>query len=111
MDTESSSKQKALPESFNQLILDIKKKFKPTSVLLFGSRAKKSANNNSDYDLIFLFQKLKKSRLSVEQDIYQYISGCGFSLDILVYSQAQYDELKNEFGSLPYEANQAHLEL
>jgi predicted nucleotidyltransferase len=96
---------------FNQLVLDLKKKFKPDSILLFGSQAKGKANKNSDYDLVILFKTLKKSRLSIEQDIYQFIAGRGIDLDIIVYSTSQFNELKSEFGSLPYEVNQTHIDL
>lgn len=104
----------ALPSQtsdFKKLVSDLKKKFKPDSVLLFGSRVKGSAHKNSDYDLILLFETLEKSRLSIEQDIYQFISGRSLNVDVIVYSSAQFNELKEEYGSLPYEVSQAHLSL
>ena len=85
----------------DQIVKVLKTEFKPSRLFLFGSQARNSANQDSDYDFVVVVNKSNKSlvdNMAVAREILQ--KKCGISADVFVYSQKEFDEAKEEFSSV-----------
>lgn len=73
----------------------------PKKIYLFGSRGRRDHSETSDYDLLVVVEKSEfdyhtrnvKARLALA-DVHS-------ATDVFVVTQAEFDEMKNEMGSLP----------
>jgi len=73
----------------------------PRKIYLFGSRGRRDHSDKSDYDLLVVVEKSNldyharnvKARLALA-DIHS-------ATDVFVVTQAEFDEMKNEMGSIP----------
>jgi predicted nucleotidyltransferase len=84
----------------------------PDSIILFGSRAKDSHNNESDYDICVLKTGLKERRKTAKM-LYRSLYGVGVPVDILVETPDSFNTHKNnphliyreiaQFGKVLYE--------
>jgi len=80
----------------------IKDEFNPSRLFLFGSRANGNSHEDSDYDFVVVIPENKKSRLqNMERARNILHEKCDISADVFVYSQAEFDEWKNELNSIP----------
>ncbi|MFZ4617041.1 MAG: nucleotidyltransferase domain-containing protein [Rectinemataceae bacterium] len=63
----------------------------PKRVILFGSRGRGDARENSDIDLCVLYEKLGKRNVEVMQDLYFELFGhMGSPVDLVVYEEADF---------------------
>lgn len=78
----------------------IANKYHPEKVILFGSYAKGNYTNDSDLDLLIIKDTdLSKQKRNFE--IYKLLRGSMVPIDILVYTQSEFDEEKlNKFSFL-----------
>lgn len=81
--------EKALLEAVDIIV----KNFAPDKVILFGSRARGSANQDSDYDLCILKSDLEHKRKTA-QEIYKTLLTCGLPVDIIVETPENFSKLK-----------------
>lgn len=80
------------PDERTLLITDRIVRFqKPKRVILFGSRSRGDARENSDIDLCVLYEKLEKRNVEVMQDLYFELFGhMGRPVDLVVYEEADF---------------------
>ncbi len=94
----SAKKDKAL----KKIVHTLKEEFSPSRLFLFGSHAKGSATADSDYDFVVVVPKKRNSRLISMAEARSLLHDkCNISADVFVYSQAEFDEWKNELNSIP----------
>jgi predicted nucleotidyltransferase len=98
-------------ETLNSILSVLKPVFNPTKVYLFGSRAKGTASVNSDYDL---FLVVKDSDLEPRDRVFKarkLLWKTPGSVDLFIYTEAEFEDWKNEFSSIPHTAYTEGLEL
>lgn len=74
--------------------------FNPLKVFLFGSRAKNQHHNESDYDLFFIVDKSDQTHIKRIQQAHRLLWGLDVSVDIFIYTQAEFNEWKDETSSI-----------
>jgi predicted nucleotidyltransferase len=92
----------SLDPKLEQIVGYLRGEFSPLKIYLFGSRAKGTARADSDYDFVVVssredfdkWQAFDKAR----RDIFEKF---GVSADVWVYSQAVFNDLLQDFGSMP----------
>ncbi|HEX2954062.1 MAG TPA: nucleotidyltransferase domain-containing protein [Bacillota bacterium] len=77
----------------NDAVDIIVKNFAPDKIILFGSRATGTADQDSDYDLCILKSDIQHKRKTA-QDIYRALVGLQFSVDVIVETPEKFYELK-----------------
>lgn len=84
----------------NNIVSRIANEYHPDKVILFGSYAKGSYTNDSDLDLLIIKDTdLPKQKRSFE--IYKLLRGSFVPIDILVYTQSEFEEEKlNKYSFL-----------
>lgn len=90
-------------KKLEKIVQALKEEFKPTRMFLFGSRANGTHRSDSDYDFVLVVPGNRKStfaNLSRAQEILSK-KKLGVSADVFVYSQAEFNEWKDEFSSIP----------
>ena len=79
----------------NDIVSRIAVKFNPDRIILFGSYAAGNPNNDSDIDLLVIRDTdLPRHRRSF--DIQKSLIGSMIPMDILVYTQKEFDQEKQE---------------
>lgn len=86
-----------------ELIKQILNTVKPQKLIIFGSYAKGTANEDSDIDILII-EKEVVSKLSEKKKIRNALKNVKIPKDILVISEQEFDFYKNEFGSVIREA-------
>ena len=79
----------------NDIVKRIATNFNPEKIILFGSYAKGNASNDSDLDLIIV-QETKLPRHKRSFDIQKMLIGSMLPMDILVYTNNEFEKEKNE---------------
>ena len=74
-------------------------KFNPDKVILFGSRARMDANNNSDVDLLVI-TKVSSSRRKLMVEMDKALTGLNYARDIIILSAAEFEKDKLIIGTL-----------
>lgn len=82
-----------------KIIAQIKNKYSPDKILLFGSNAKGTAKKNSDIDLCIVINTKDKRRLLT--DLYYNITS-EKPVDFLLYTPAEWDYCINDKTSFAY---------
>jgi predicted nucleotidyltransferase len=77
----------------NDAVNIIVKKFEPDKIILFGSRAAGTADQDSDYDLCVLKSSLQHKRKTA-QDISRALVGLKFAVDLIVETPEKFGEWK-----------------
>jgi len=79
-------------EADTLLLTDLIVRFRqPKRVILFGSRGRGDAREDSDIDLCVLYEKLDKWNVEVVQDLYFELFGhMGRPVDLVVYEEADF---------------------
>ena len=85
--------------------------FNPLKVFLFGSRAINQHHTESDYDLFFIIDKSDQSQIKRLQDAHRLLWGLNVSVDIFIYTQAEFNEWENETSSIANIAKSQGLEV
>jgi len=85
-----NQREKVLKENLDRIIIDLKEKYNPQKVILFGSYASGKIKNFSDLDLLIIKDTKSKffDRLREVTKICNYNIG----VDFLVYTPEEYDE-------------------
>jgi uncharacterized protein len=79
----------------NEVVKRIANKFNPDKIILFGSYASGKPNTDSDLDLLIIQETdLPMHRRGV--DIRLSLIGTMIPIDVLVYTQTEFDEEKNK---------------
>lgn len=94
------------------IIQYIREEFSPVSIYLFGSRAKGTATAQSDYDFVVVtaekswekWQAFDKAR----REIFVKFNCLA---DVWIYSTAEFNDLTQEFGSMPETAVSTGIEV
>ena len=105
------SRKKTTDKKFDQIVAALKKEFKPSRMFLFGSRASGTHHLDSDYDFVLVVPGNRKSRFSNMSRGQDALDGLKVSADVFVYSQAEFDEWKDEFSSIPETAVNTGIEI
>jgi len=82
----------------NDIINRIAKKFNPDKIILFGSYAMGNATNSSDLDLLVI-QDTDLPYHKRSFDIHKALIGSMIPMDILVYTQDEFDKERKEQSS------------
>lgn len=93
----------------------LSKEFSPLKIVLFGSYAKGTADADSDIDLMVIVNDEKmtertaivKGRLALRQAL----KGMGFSFDLLVETERDFDLFKKRAGSIENEVSREGITL
>lgn len=73
----------------------------PKTIILFGSRAAGTADDDADFDLCVIYDRLLKRRLHVMQDLYRALFGSHrHGVDIVVYELDRFDDGATRPGTL-----------
>jgi predicted nucleotidyltransferase len=89
-------------EKLSLIIGALKKEFQPKRMFLFGSRANGSNHADSDYDIVLVVENTQKTRIQNMRLARQIVrETAGVSADVFVYDEAEFEEWKEEFSSIP----------
>lgn len=83
-------------KELSRLINIIVKKVFPEKIFLFGSQAKDTANEKSDYDIFVLVKNGQNTR-KLEKELYYLMAkeGIGIPVDLIVETEDKFERLKN----------------
>lgn len=98
-------------QTLNHIVEKLLTEFQPSRIFLFGSRAKGTAVETSDYDLLLIIKESKYSRHERMTKAKETLWGCGVPVDVFVYTEQEFEDWKNEFSSIPHTATTEGLEL
>jgi uncharacterized protein len=89
-----NKREKALKENLERIIIDLKEKYDPNKVILFGSYASGEIKNFSDLDLLIIKDTKSKffDRLREVTKICNYNIG----VDFLVYTPEEFEDQLNK---------------
>jgi uncharacterized protein len=89
-----NKREKVLKENLDRIIIDLKEKYNPQKVIIFGSYASGKIKNFSDLDLLIIKDTKSKffDRLREVTKICSYNIG----VDFLVYTPQEYEEQLKE---------------
>jgi uncharacterized protein len=97
-----------MDEAFKQITLDMVKKitanFNVNKIILFGSYAYGSPDEESDIDLCIITDENKR-KLDLMREIRMSLKGVKYPLDILVYKKAEFDYRSDSNTSLENHIN------
>lgn len=82
-------------KKINDIVARIAEKFNPDKIILFGSYASGTPNNDSDIDLLVI-QDTDLPRHKRSFDIQKLLIGSMIPMDILVYTNTEFEKEKNE---------------
>jgi len=88
-------------EKLKQIMDALKEGFNPSRIFLFGSRANGSARKDSDYDFLLVVEKTKGSRAGNMIRAATVVEHIDAKVDVLVYSEKEFNEWKDELSSIP----------
>jgi predicted nucleotidyltransferase len=98
-------------KDLSEIITKLKSHFHPEKVYLFGSRAKGTSSSGSDYDLFLVLKNSNKRQSERMAEAYDLLWGRSVSVDILVYTEDEFNEAKSEFSSIAYSVATEGVEL
>ena len=89
-------------QALQEIVMLLKREFKPSRLYLFGSRAAKTAGPESDFDFVMVVPRFRGDRMVLWEKCNELIRReCGVLADIFVYSEAEFQRAKGEFSSIP----------
>ncbi len=77
------------------------KEFSPEQVFIFGSVARGTAHEGSDYDLLLVVSQSNEPGYRRAQRAYKLLWGIGKAVDVIIYTRAEFEDMKGTFGTLP----------
>ncbi len=98
-------------QNLENILEKIIPEFNPKKVILFGSRAKGSHSENSDYDLFFIVPDSNLSKTELAQKAQKLTWRLGHSIDYFFYTESEFNEWKSEINSIAHTALNEGLEL
>lgn len=93
-------------DNIKRIILESIKQYNYSSVILFGSRARNDYNENSDYDLLIIFDEnlsIKEMR-KIQVEIRKILALQGIDADVLVKTKNIVEEYQTKKGNVIYNA-------
>lgn len=84
-------------ETLNKIINKILEIIIPDKIILFGSRAKGTAHEGSDYDLLIIKSGIENKR-EISKKIYRNMLGTNASVDIILEKPEIVEEYKDAVG-------------
>jgi len=94
-----------------EIVSRLKAHFKPEKIFLFGSRVNGSSTADSDYDLLMVVKESDKDPRGRMREASEVLWGRTVSVDVFVYTEAEFNELKDEFSSIAHTAVTEGVEL
>lgn len=85
----------------DEMIARLVSAFHPEEIFLFGSRARGTASQDSDYDLLVVVESSDQPRYRRDQAAFRALCGVGASKDVLVFTRAEFERGKAALASLP----------
>lgn len=81
----------------------LKEKFKPTRLFLYGSRANGNHKPESDYDFVMVLKDFNsKNRYALMSEISSlFRSELGVEVQLWAYTESDFNDWKDEFSSIP----------
>lgn len=76
-------------------------RFAPERIVLFGSRGRGDHHDGSDYDLIVVLDT-SLGRGERDRPIREALNGCGRTVDVIVYTPAEFERRRFDVGALAY---------
>ncbi len=74
--------------------------FSPERVYLFGSRTRKDATTNSDYDLLLVMTEIEGPGYQLSQKAQEVLWGISEAVDVFFINRKDFDRKKSVVGSL-----------
>jgi predicted nucleotidyltransferase len=71
-------------------------------IYLFGSRAMGTATDDSDYDLFLIVKNSNKSPTERMREARRLLWGRKVPVDVFVYTEAEFNDYKDEFSSIAH---------
>jgi uncharacterized protein len=92
-----------MDSKLNEIVLALKERFHPIRLFLYGSRTRGNSRPDSDYDFVIVVPDFDlKNRLQVMSEVSSnFRAKFGVEVQCWVYSQAEFDDWKDEFSSIP----------
>jgi predicted nucleotidyltransferase len=85
-------------EATRRLVVELK----PSSVYLFGSRARGDASSDSDYDFFVVVRPGDERPLKRAQRAYRALRGLGMSKDVVITTSDRFERMKGLSSSLEH---------
>jgi len=98
-------------KTLSEIVSKLKAHFKPERVFLFGSRANGTSTADSDYDIFVIIKNSDKTIRDRRREARRLFWGDSTPADIFVYTEAEFNELKEEFSSIAHTVATEGLEL
>jgi predicted nucleotidyltransferase len=86
---------------FNEILKKLKTEFNPTKIYLFGSRALNSNRLDSDFDIVLVVPTTTRTRVQNIIKTQELLWNLDANVDVFVYSEDEFNQLKNDFSSIP----------
>ncbi|MBI5748375.1 MAG: nucleotidyltransferase domain-containing protein [Nitrospinae bacterium] len=89
----------SLENILNEIIKRIVSTAHPKKVILFGSAVRKEMHANSDIDLLVVIPS-GRHRRKTAQNIYKNLIGLGFAADVIVVTEKDIEQFKENIGMI-----------
>lgn len=87
-------------KNLSEIVQKLKDYFQPSKIYLFGSRANGTAKSESDYDLALIVKNSHLSKIERMQEANQVLWGRTVSVDVFIYTEAEFNSSIGESNSI-----------
>lgn len=94
-----------------EIVQKLKDHFHPLKIYLFGSRANGTAKPDSDYDLFLIVKDSAQTKIERMQEANQVLWGRSVSVDVFIYTEAEFSLLTEDLNSIANSVSSEGLEL
>lgn len=98
-------------KNLNEIVQKLKTHFQPLKIYLFGSRANGTAKSDSDYDLFLIIKDSAQTKIERMQEANQVLWGRSVSIDVFIYTEAEFNSLNSDLNSIANTVSAEGLEL
>ena len=98
-------------KNLTEIVQKLKDHFNPLKTYLFGSRANGNARSDSDYDLFLIVKDSTQTKIERMQEANQVLWGRSVSVDVFIYTEAEFNFLSGDFNSIVNTVSSEGLEL
>ena len=95
----------------NAIVKKLVDHFHPTKVFLFGSRARGTADSNSDYDIYLVVKDSKKSQFERMDEANFVLWGREVPVDVFIYTEDEFAQASTVMSSISHTVATEGLEL
>jgi len=89
-------------KAINEAVRRLVQRYRPEKIILFGSRARGTAREHSDYDLLVILPIPDKHYWDVIGDMYSLLYGVTVAIDIVVRSPDQCESRRAIIGTIEH---------